>query len=583
MQTPKKTVLFFSPYACWAPHMLWEVTLALSLIQRGHRVQFISCSGVPDCGAAPLRLVAAENRCHLCRNISGNELPKLGLSVVPMQKFLDQADEDRLRTWVDGLEVDKLYEANLDGLPLGIWCWPELFNCWHSSEPDLSRPEVVRSYRDFIYGAAVTALAFPRVFDEYRPDALVTLNGAFFLHRTAMEVAIKHGVRAITHERGLQDNTLLLNANAPVWDDGHILKTWNEWKDTSLSIGALRQVEQLLSQRRKGQNMGWIAFSPSHQDLQAVRAAANLPEMPMALLCTSSECEASMAERRGSLSQFEWIEGTIAWFKMNPDYLLVIRVHPAEQDHAPVDDRVVKRYLALRETLPENVRLIMHDEEVSTYSLMDMASVGLTFGSTTGLEMACAGLPVIHAGIGYYRNCGLVWEVTCREDIPRLLAQGFSTPRSMEIQRLAYRFAHRFYFALSVPFTKVKISDDFVNGELCYQFRHELAAGRDTHLDRMIGFILGERELHALPLPLPALSCTDTETRFFQQQRVAGLLAAAHLYPDRVDLLVAAAGGLEEMGLVQDAAAVYQLTLQREPASRAATEGLERVRSAAAA
>ena len=53
----------------------------------------------------------------------------------------------------------------------------------------------------------------------------------------------------------------------------------------------------------------------------------------------------------------------------------------------------------------------MPDEKVSTYGLMDVASAGLSYGSTAGLEMACQGLPLVHAGLGYYKDCGFTDEI----------------------------------------------------------------------------------------------------------------------------------------------------------------------------
>ena len=52
---------------------------------------------------------------------------------------------------------------------------------------------------------------------------------------------------------------------------------------------------------------------------------------------------------------------------------------------------------ALRENLPANVRLVDPEEEISSYSLMDIAAVGLVWVSTVALEMACKGKAVVLA------------------------------------------------------------------------------------------------------------------------------------------------------------------------------------------
>jgi hypothetical protein len=272
-----------------------------------------------------------------------------------------------------------------------------------------------------------------------------------------------------------------------------------------------------------------------------------------------------MADRAAAVGQQAWIEATIAWFRAHPEYALVVRVHPHEAEYARVDDRMLRRYRAMRDAAPDNVRLILPEEEVSTYSLMDMAAVGLTYGSTTGLEMACQGLPVIHAGVGFYKSFGFTREVTGLADIPRLLAEGMAAPRSIEIQRLAYRFAYQYFIGLSVPFRKVRVADDFIQAEPAYQHTSELALHRDRDLDRLCAYILGEAELYPPPSPLQALQTPHAEDRFFAEQRIAGLLEAARHDPRRTDVLIEAAALLRQIGLVRDAAAVYNAALQRNP------------------
>lgn len=578
-----KRILFFSPYLPWIPHTFWEMTLAYALRERGHTPRFLTCAGLPNCGVNPLRLWKPEDRCRQCRAIREEMLPGGGLTTEAMQSVLSAAEKAEMAVWSAGLRAEELRTTEFEGLPLGEWVWPEMLNCWHSPAPDLNRPEVAQSFRDFLLGAATVARSLPRLFDRDAPDVLVTLNGSFFLHRVALELARRRGIRVITHERGLLDNTLTLNADDGIWGQARFDRIWQDWKDTPLSIEALRAVERLLLQRRKGQNMGWWAFSPSPQDLQQVRAAANLPDKPLALLCTSSECEASMADRRAAVGQQEWIAETVAWFRAHPEYALVIRVHPHEAEYAKVEDRILRRYQALHATVPDNVRVILPEEAVSTYSLMDMATAGLTYGSTTGLEMACQGIPLLHAGVGFYKNCGFTHEVTCLADIPRLLAEVMTSPRSQATRRLAYRFAYQYFIGLSVPFRQVRVGEDFVQAEPTYQHTGELAAGRDRDLDRICDYILGEAELYPPPSPLQALQTYHSEDRFFAEQRIAGLLEAARQYPSRTDLLIEAALQLRQVGLVRDAIAVYHAALQRNPVEQAARLGLAETQSLLAA
>lgn len=550
-----KRILFFSPYSLWQPHLLWEVTMAYALRQRGHTVHFVGCNGLSDCGMEPRRTGRRdESVCAQCRQVTWLMPQTFRLPASFLQDVLSAEEQQELQEWAAGVPAETLPATQLEGLPLGEWIWPDMVSYWHTLEPDLSRPEVVATYRNYLYGVALAVRALPRVFDRFAPDVLVTLNGTFFLHRVAVETARARGIRYVTHERGWMDNTIVLNANEMVNDMEQYRYQWASWKDVPLTYTELQAVEKLLIQRRRGRNMNWVAYSPSPQDLQAVREAMRLPDQPIALLCTSSDCEGSIYDRERTVRQIDWIRHTVEWFRAHPEYTLVIRVHPNEAEHARVDDRNLQQLRALKgPELPVNVRLILPEEPISTYSLMDMASVGLVYGSTAGLEMACEGIPVVHAGIGIYKNAGFTHEITDLAQIPDTMARVMVLPRDPEIKRMAYRFVYRIFYGLCVPVRGVKVGRDFCSAQLSYESTAELAPGRDADLDRIAAYILGEGELYPPPSPEQRNVVPEQEDRFFAEQRVATLLVAVRQQPERADLREEALQLLQQLGMEKEA------------------------------
>ena len=59
----------------------------------------------------------------------------------------------------------------------------------------------------------------------------------------------------------------------------------------------------------------------------------------------------------------------------------------------------------MKSALPSNVRIVLPEDSVNAYRLAAEADVGLTFGSTIGLEMAMLGKPVLVASKALY-ECG---------------------------------------------------------------------------------------------------------------------------------------------------------------------------------
>ena len=517
-----QTILFFTPYTAWMPHTLWEATMGHALRQRGHSVRFLTCSGLPNCGMAPMPLEDREPHCSTCRNFTTSVLPRLRHTADFFQTVITGKEKTRAEEWADALPVEELETACYAGLPLGAWTKPDMISRWHTLRPRMERPEVEQSYRLLLAGAAQAALALPRLYDKHSPDAIVTLNGTFFLSRVAVEIARARNIRVIIHERGWMDNTVGFVTSGVAGDMAGYQERWQAWKEAPLTRPELEAVSRLLMQRRQGTNMNWSAFSPVPQGAQnraQINAALGLKDKPFALLCTSSDCEGSVADRARAIDQLEWIEQTAQWFGTQPQFNLVVRVHPHEQDHARTDDRVLQWYRGLRNRLPANTRLIMPDERISTYSLMDEASAGLSYGSTAGLEMACLGLPLAHAGMGYYKDCGFTREVRGAADIPGVMAQMMESvqngERDANTQRMAYRFMQRLFLDICIPFSKVKISSDYFDASLNYQSIAELAPGRDLQLDRIAEYILGNAPLFPSPAPADLARTTEEENAFF--------------------------------------------------------------------
>lgn len=543
-----QTILFFTPYAPWLPHTLWETTMGHALRQRGHAVRFLTCSGLPNCGMAPAPMEGRESVCANCRDYTQSVLPQLRHKAEYFQTAITGKEKTRSEEWAAELPLEELETACYAGLPLGAWLKADMISRWHTLRPRIERPEVEASYRTLLIGAAQAAIAIPRLYDKYNPDCLVTLNGTFFLNRVAVEIARARNIRVVIHERGWMDNTVGFVTSGVAGDMAGYQERWAAWRDVPLARAELEAVTHLLNQRRGGANMNWAAFSPVQQMAQSraeICADLGLPDRPLALLCTSSDCEGSIADRARALDQLEWIEQTAQWFGAHPEYALVIRVHPNEQDHAQIDDRVLMWYDALRDRLPANVCLVMPTQKVSTYGLMDVASAGLSYGSTAGLEMACQGIPLVHAGLAYYKDCGFTHEIRDSSDINTMMtdvmtkvttnaaADTIQKGRDAHTQRLAYRFMCRLFLGICVPFDKVKISGNYFQADLNYESVAELAPGRDRNLDRIAEYVLGNAPLFPLPTYEEQSRMTGDEDAFFaalnapDESTVAALRQAA--------------------------------------------------------
>ena len=247
-----------------------------------------------------------------------------------------------------------------------------------------------------------------------------------------------------------------------------------------------------------------LSFSPPPQEADRLRQSLGLhEERPVWVLFTSSEDElvGSDAFKRAFATQLEWIQHLIAYIEKYPEIDLVIRVHPNTGGKKTIarNETQLEEFRRLAQRLPANVRMVMPDDVISTYSLMDIATLGLVYMSTTGLEMACKGKKVI-AITGSFADKSFTLTPHSFEEFESLLDSARTFPlayTSEETQRLAYRYSYMLFYRWNIPFPLVEMVDTYTP-RLRYQSKEELAPGKEPNLDRVCRIIL-EGEPIVLP------------------------------------------------------------------------------------
>ena len=109
---------------------------------------------------------------------------------------------------------------------------------------------------------------------------------------------------------------------------------------------------------------------------------------------------------------------------------------------------------ALRPQVPENIHLIGPLEKVNTYDLMEIASLGLVYTTTTGLEMAMNGIPVIACGETHYRKRGFTLDPTSWDEYYELIEKAWKSKKSLTKTQIetAWEYAYRFFFEYPLAF-----------------------------------------------------------------------------------------------------------------------------------
>jgi hypothetical protein len=246
--------------------------------------------------------------------------------------------------------------------------------------------------------------------------------------------------------------------------DGEVMRQqtdqlWSARGGKSLSEEEMQQLRDLYSARRQA-NL-WENFGRRWQGVpsaggEAVRAALGLDDRPVTLLATNVIGDSlTLGRQVFSDSMTEWLVRTVRFFAGHPGAQLVVRIHPGELiAKGPSVASVVER--ALPEGIPPNIHLVPADAPINTYDLIEIASAGLAYTTTVGLEMAMSGLPVIAVGQTHYRGKGFTLDPASWEGYFELLGRVIDAPEQFSLSQsqvdCAWEYAYRFFFEFPFAF-----------------------------------------------------------------------------------------------------------------------------------
>jgi hypothetical protein len=294
-------------------------------------------------------------------------------------------------------------------------------------------------------------------FQSQRPDLVIIPNGSILEFGAVYQVARYLQIPVITYEFGEQRERIWFARNDEVMRQ-NTDSLWEQFREQPLTPDEWRQIKELFASRQKASL--WENFSrrwqavPSQGGAQ-VRQNLGLDQRPVVLLPANVIGDSlTLGRQVFSENMTEWLERSVAYFSHHPEVQLVVRVHPGERyTQGPSVASVLQAALS---QLPEHIHLVPFDAAINTYDLIQIADLGLVYTTTTGMEMAMSGLPVIVSGQTHYRGRGFTldpdsWE-TYFQTLEGVLENPARARLSQKQVERAWNYAYRFFFEFPMPF-----------------------------------------------------------------------------------------------------------------------------------
>ncbi|MHC1791142.1 hypothetical protein [Solidesulfovibrio sp.] len=414
-------VLFFSPYAATWPHAFPEALLAEAVAGAGHEALCLHCDGAyaklclcmisAGLGVdAPVQ--ARENICRACRTNRDIVRRRFRLPSLLLDRFIDDAMRQHAAALVETVTPDNLFKLTVAGVKVGR---NALFETLMGSKKITLAftPDQWRLYLVSLENALLTLFAFKRLKASLGVDRLVSFNGAYACNHTLIDAAEKSGIPAYMISSGFsmsrmyQSITFGRQSNPVI--ERSLIAAWPRYAGLPADASGIGLVREQLQTLFEAKLPFIYSQAASVGTLPDIRAHFGIrPDQKILLAVLSSYDEGFTAHTIGIRpkeniwssvfpSQVDWIRFLADYARQHDELYFLIRVHPREfpnkrnstlSEHA----RILQQSLT---DLPANMRVNWPEDNLSIYDLMEEVAVGLTFQSSTGVEMAAMGIPVV--------------------------------------------------------------------------------------------------------------------------------------------------------------------------------------------
>jgi hypothetical protein len=417
-------VVVFSTHIIWPQHYETELEIMQNHLNEGHEVVQLVCNA--SFGICDSNLDHKMLKCMLCtsRRKKGISLLDGKVRVAEVLDYTDDADRkaaEAVRHNFDSL--DHLQEYHIGQYPIGYAVGSTLVSILRDSTLDVSSNNT--TLRNLLAHAALSYAACKKFLEREQPDLVYIFNGRLPNPRAMLSACTEAGIPCHIHERGYNWQHYEVFKNRLPQDhlfiQELIREAWEQADEPRRSEVGTR----FYTERRKGQEQGWISFVKDQKE-------GNMPEdwdpgKHNIVIFNSSEDEFISCtddwKNKLYMSQYNAIRKICRELEQHPDVRVYLRCHPNLKGASEAEKK------ELESMKQERLVFIAPESSISTYALLDHASVVLTFNSTVGIEATFWDKPSILAGPSLYDQLGSNYIPTSHEEVMSLLLQRNLQPK----------------------------------------------------------------------------------------------------------------------------------------------------------
>ena len=483
----KGTLLFWVPGGM--PLLLHvETSIAAAMKLRGYNVHAIICNS--PYRACAVRLVQdnlpLENWkavCPGCMTKTSSVLETMGIPYSYNGEFV--SEEERQAIWARTADVtwDTLDTLQWDGMSVGKYTRSAVIRFLQGASLD-GHEAVIREYA---YSALVAACAAGRALEQFNPWRVFMSHGVYTDWGPALHLARSRGIPVTAWKSSyLSSHFYLRHVDDPTRMDFNKLtpEVWDEVRSKELTPRQEARLNKFFEDRYQ-RRISFDMKQPKdyRNDVSELRARYAPGNKPVWVVLAHVNWDSVADYSPMAYPHFDdWILDTVRTAIATPEVQWLVKIHPAEAASNPENgvERLIEKNFP---ELPDHVRVIPAQEDVSPANLFELIDGGVTVYGTSGLELALRGKPVILAGEAHYGGKGFTRDGLTPESYRALLRCAPTLGPLTDDQRsLVRRYAYAHFIRRQVPLEVVR--DPHSRWwSLQHQRRELLLPGNDRFLD----------------------------------------------------------------------------------------------------
>lgn len=440
-----------------------EAAIAAALKLRGNRVHAVICDGVfRACSKREIidqvPIHEWNKSCNACQRACVAVLKTMGIPYSNIGDYVAHQDLCDLKhvadaaTWgnVAGL---KYREINVGkNVKASIWRFLKGYNLSNDST----------LVQEYAYSGLVCAAAVERAIQKLKPSRIFMSHCGYVDWGPALHTALARKV-PVTGWMGsyLPSRFYFCHVGDSVHPDMHKMSS-SAWNETLHRVFTGEQSERLdhYLQDRYGKDTSFDIKNfkqyTGRGDELRDRYGLDLSRPVWGVMAHVNWDAVSDRAPMVYESLNQWTIKTFQVIKDITDVQWIIKVHPAEAWSNPESGIwcLIKKYFP---DLPEHIRVLPAEENISPLDFFDMVDGGVTVFGTPGLELALHGKPIILAGDAHYGRKGFTYDADSQEHYRKLLKQaGHLSSLSVEQRELASKYAYCYFIQRQIPISVVR-------------------------------------------------------------------------------------------------------------------------------